>query len=272
MASPLVSVVIPVFNTGASAKVLAEKFARDDYENLEILLIDDGSTDDSLKLLKALKDPKIKVFSKENGGPSSARNFGLEKSKGKYLFFIDSDDDADANFISKLVSEKEKKNVALVSSGYLYHRLSDDSKSLVSCKPFKKKKNESKKSFVLRALLSGRLYAVNNKVFDAETIRKNNLRFDESLSFAEDTKFVLDYLSKAEGEILFVPEPLYIYNFGTETSIVSSANGIWENWEKSFKNVKAWVGKNPSLREKLLLRLLRLRWRVSCLRSKGGRK
>ena len=68
---PLVSIIIPVYNTGVSAKSLAEKLSQDKYKNLEIILVDDGSEDDSLKLLKSLNNPEIKLFSKKNGGASS---------------------------------------------------------------------------------------------------------------------------------------------------------------------------------------------------------
>ncbi|MBQ3430358.1 glycosyltransferase family 2 protein [Candidatus Saccharibacteria bacterium] len=268
--SPLVSIIIPVYNTGSSAKSLIKSLLKDSYKNLEIIAVDDGSTDDSLALLKSLSDPRLIIKSKENGGASSARNLGLSLSKGKYLLFIDSDDEVSPAFISRLVKEAEAPKVSLCVSGIRYKKLNKNLETLDGIKPFFKKKNESTKSLVLRSLLTdGRMYAVFNKIFQSKVIKSNSIRFDESLNFAEDTKFVLDYLKFAKGEIKFILEPLYIYNFGTETSTIKKSGKIWNNWQTSFKNLKQWVGKSPTLREKFLLLLIHCRWYVSYRRSKN---
>lgn len=273
MNSPLVSVIIPVFNTGALAKNLAEKLSHDKYKNLEILLIDDGSTDNSLDVLKSINNPKIQVFSKKNGGVSSARNLGIKKSKGDFLLFVDSDDEVSPEFISSLVMAMKNPAISLAVTGVRYKKLGKGTDENVYLDAFPEKPGESLEAFVLRSLLhDGRMYPVFNKIFRAEIVRKNHLTFDETLKFAEDTKFVLDYLKLSSGKIEFILEPFYVYNYGTPTSSVKKLEGDWQNWEKSFRNLQKFVGKNPSLREKSLLSFIRLRWRVSWLRSKGGRK
>ena len=268
MTRPLVSIVIPVFNTGASAKKLAESLLSCTYDNLEIILIDDGSKDDSLKTLKTLKNPKLKILSKPNGGASSARNYGIENSHGEYLLFIDSDDSVDKTFIEKLVSNIERPNISLVATAVHYKKLSRDTSEDVYLEPFPYLKNEKTTTFVLRSLLAdGRMYPTFNKIFQASIIRKHNLRFDESWDFAEDTKFVLDYLKYAKGKISFILEPLYIYNFGTATSSVKKTGIIWANWQKSFRYLKSWIGPHLSAKERGLLTLLHFKWRVACFRS-----
>lgn len=269
MSSPLVSVIIPVYDTGASAKLLAEKLIKDRYKNLEILLIDDGSTDDSLKILHSLKSPKVHAFHQANSGVSAARNVGLKKAKGDILFFIDSDDDIRPAFISELVSAMLDSEVSLAVTGVRYNKIKQNTSEDVYLDSLPQKPNESLEAYVLRSLLhDGRLYPVFNKAFRADVVRKNQLCFDESLRFAEDTKFVLDYLKVSNGKIAFIPKPLYVYNFGTTTSAVVELNNHWQNWEISFQNLRKFVGKNPSLREKALLRLVRLRWRISYLHSR----
>ena len=269
MKLPLVSVIVPVYNTGKSAKKLVEKILDSDYANLEVVLVDDGSTDDSLKNLKSIKSSKARIYSKENGGPSAGRNFGVEKAKGDYLIFIDSDDDIGIDFIGELVEGMRKKNTALVMTGVKYYRLDDGKVEELYSEPFVRKKNEGLEEYVLRSMLAdGRMYPAFNKIFDAEVVRKYNLRFDEKMNYGEDTKFVLDYLKKKEGEIRFVLEPLYMYNVGTETSTAAKTVGVWENWRKCYKNLKKWVGKRPSLREKILLKMIYLKWRASWLKAK----
>ena len=91
----MISVIVPVYNSEKYLKTCIESILNQTYKNLEILLIDDGSTDDSLQIVKsyAEKDIRIKVLTKENGGQSSARNLGLDKASGHYISFIDSDDE-----------------------------------------------------------------------------------------------------------------------------------------------------------------------------------
>ena len=120
---PLISVIIPVYNTGSSALKLVKKLLSDQYKNLEIILVDDGSADDSLKVLKTIESPKVTLKSKKNGGASSARNLGIKTAKGKYILFIDSDDGITPDFISSLVREKEKENTSLVVTGMRYKKL-----------------------------------------------------------------------------------------------------------------------------------------------------
>ena len=96
--------------------------------------------------------------------------------------------------------------------------------------------------------------------------------FDKTLNFAEDTKFVLDYLKKAKGQINFVLEPLYLYNFGTETSTIKTTASSWQNWQTSYNNLKAWLGPHPTFKEKFWLHAVHLRWRISYLRSRRRSK
>jgi len=101
---PLVSVIVPVYNVENYIEKCIESIIRQTYKNLEILLIDDGSTDKSSDLCEkyAERDSRIKIFHKENGGLSDARNFGIEHAEGEYLTFIDSDDFVDEDYIEFL--------------------------------------------------------------------------------------------------------------------------------------------------------------------------
>lgn len=102
--SPLISIIVPVYNIIPYLPRCVESLQKQTYRNLEILLIDDGSTDDTPALCDRLAegDIRIRVFHKENGGPSSARNFGLEQAKGTYVGFVDSDDYVDADMYERL--------------------------------------------------------------------------------------------------------------------------------------------------------------------------
>ena len=101
---PLISVIVPVYNIIPYLPRCVESLQKQTYPELEILLIDDGSTDDTPALCDRLaeNDPRIRVFHKENGGPSSARNFGLTQAAGAYVGFVDSDDYVDADMYERL--------------------------------------------------------------------------------------------------------------------------------------------------------------------------
>jgi glycosyltransferase involved in cell wall biosynthesis len=269
--TPKVSVIIPVYNTGKEAAKLTEFFL-ENYPKLEIILVDDGSKDDSYDILKKLaanqkneQTSTINVYTKKNGGASSARNYGIEKATGDYIVFMDSDDEVRKDYLVKLVDGITEENVDLVTTGKLYHRLATgQKKNLFTNEIAPKRPDETFKNYILRLLNSdGRMYSVNNKIFRADIIKKNHLRFDEKATFAEDTRFVLDYLKNIEGEIKFIYEPLYVYNFGTETSTVASSSLIWENWISAYEFVKNWVGEPITKEESKNLKKLLTRWKIS---------
>ena len=111
----LISVIVPVYNVEKYLKQCVNSIIKQTYTNIEIILIDDGSTDNSAHICDefAQIDPRIKVFHKANGGLSSARNEGIKKSKGKYLTFIDSDDDISEDYVSYLYGLIKKYKVKL---------------------------------------------------------------------------------------------------------------------------------------------------------------
>ena len=116
---PLISVIVPVYNILEYLPRCVESLCRQTYPNLEILLVDDGSTDGTGQLCDKLgeKDTRIRVFHKENGGSSSARNLGIAKARGKYLGFVDSDDYVDSRMYELLEAAIEKYQVKAAQVG-----------------------------------------------------------------------------------------------------------------------------------------------------------
>ena len=102
----LLSIVIPVYNAEKYLHLSIESVLKNDYKNFELILIDDGSSDNSLEICKrfADSDKRIKVFTQENKGTSATRNRGLELAKGEYVAFLDSDDWVDKDMYSYLIS------------------------------------------------------------------------------------------------------------------------------------------------------------------------
>ena len=102
---PLVSVIIPVYNLGHHLQHCFKSVANQTYRNLEILLVNDGSTDDSLNICNQFADldNRVRVIDKKNGGVSSARNIGLDNAHGEYIAFIDGDDIIAPFYIEELL-------------------------------------------------------------------------------------------------------------------------------------------------------------------------
>ena len=114
-----ISVIVPVYNIIPYLPRCVESLRTQTYENLEILLIDDGSTDETPALCDRLatEDERIRVFHKKNGGPSSARNFGLQQAGGEYVGFVDSDDYVEADMYERLYGAIEKTGMPVAQVG-----------------------------------------------------------------------------------------------------------------------------------------------------------
>ena len=271
--SPLVSIVVPIYNSSKYLEKCIKSIKNQSYKNLEIILVNDGSTDDSLTIIKkhAKNDSRIKIVNQKNAGQSSARNTGIKKATSEYISFIDSDDEIKSSYIEDLLLAFDP-SVSLSVCGMHYKRLRQKTANDVYINPLRsRRKKESKKAYILYLLaVDGRMYSSVNKLYRTSIVK--NLKFDTSLNFAEDTKFVLDYLKKAEGEISFILKPLYIYNFGTTDSTINKTAIKWENWQTSYTNLKKWLGAHPTIKEKFWLHAVHLRWRVSFVRSKRRAK
>lgn len=115
MKKELISIIVPIYNVEKYLENCINSIINQTYKNIEILLIDDGSTDSSSKICDELskEDSRIRVFHKKNGGLSSARNYGLDRMKGEYVTFVDSDDTIEKDYIEYMYNLIQKYNVSL---------------------------------------------------------------------------------------------------------------------------------------------------------------
>jgi len=272
--NPKVSIIVPIYNVAKYLPKCLDSIINQTHQNLEVLLIDDGSTDDSGRITNqfAKKDSRIKVIHQKNQGQSAARNHGLELATGDFISFIDGDDEIKPTFIADLLTPFTNNNVSLSVCGMHYKRLRTHSAEDVYISPLRPRKGaESQKAYILYLLaVDGRMYSSVNKLYQAEVAK--SLKFDEKLNFSEDTNFVLNYLKKAKGEIAFVLKPLYVYNFGTSGSTINQTAIKWSNWRNAYQLLKVWLGPHPSIKEKFWLHIVHLRWRISYIRSKRRAK
>ena len=110
-----VSIIVPMFNSEKSVSKLINSLINQTYKNIEIILIDDGSTDQTTKICKNyINDPRIKMYFQEHSGVAAARNQAIQIASGKYMYFCDSDDYLELNMIEQMVNAYQKNHVSLV--------------------------------------------------------------------------------------------------------------------------------------------------------------
>lgn len=213
----LLSVVVPIYNREATLPELMDSLLAVKSDALEILLVNDGSTDASLALCKsyAEQDARIKVIDKKNGGVSSARNAGIEAASGIYLAFADGDDLVVPEVLGNAIRDLENAKENLLVFDYLSRDI-DSGKEKKS--PFVlpcdhvMAKDELVEKILSRLLLHDGtgLASVWNKFFSASLVQEHKIRFCETLHYGEDWRFVVDFLDIAQSA-LYRPEVLYIY-------------------------------------------------------------
>jgi len=203
--NPLISVVIAVYNTGKYLRPCLDSIVNQTYKNLEIILVDDGSTDNSLSVCKeyAAKDNRIIVHHKENGGVSSARNQGIRLAHGDYFSFIDSDDFIELDTYEYLMNIVNTHHVDAVN--YEYY-ISSSKKTTVHKIDDKDYGIFDKKQAVYQ-LVHNVLFAWN-KLFSKRII--DGVFFDETVARGEDSLFSILAFDKAD-KVWFDKRPLYYY-------------------------------------------------------------
>lgn len=212
----LVSVVVPIYNAEDYLDKCLQSIVQQTYPHMEIILVDDGSTDQSPALCDewASRDPRIQVVHKSNAGPGMARNTGIDTANGKYIFFFDSDDYVEQTLVEKCVSDAKEHGSAVVMFGRV--DVYDDVKYVERKVKAEKRifHSDSIKNELLPLLFTYELgfgISVWGKMFSLEVIRDNNLRFkSRQETIAEDAFFVMDLLTCAS-VITIIPECLYYY-------------------------------------------------------------
>ena len=175
-----VSVIVPVYNVGKFLAKCLESLVGQTFKNIEIICINDGSTDNSLEILNSFagKDERIILVNQPNQGVSKVRNCGLEMARGKFLLFIDGDDYIASDFVEKLYAKACKTGAEITAGNIVYDEEGNLIRNnFISKQTFKINKEilvsiNEKASFAKSVIICGKLFA-------ADFVRKNNLKFME---------------------------------------------------------------------------------------------
>ncbi len=202
-----ITVVVPVYNMAEHLEKAVNTLLSQSYKNYEIILVNDGSTDTSGKLCDDLSNQHkcIRVFHKENGGLSSARNKGIDVATGDFIIFPDPDDWVDENYLSCLIDAHNDTDLEICG----HYIVTPDSQKTHN--PNATKTRLTKEQAIM-SLLKSTAYCgfAWNKMYHLDIIKANNLRFDEELGMAQDLHFAFRYILLCN-KIAYNPEPHYFY-------------------------------------------------------------
>jgi len=232
---PFVSVIMPAYNMASYIAVSLESLKKQTLRPLEVIVVDDGSSDDTPKVATDVlsnSDLIWKIISQENKGVSVARNVGINESRGNYICFLDADDYVDQTFAEKLYVNAKKCNCDMVFCKY--DRVSSDGKVITS---FDEVYNPKILQQLSLEVTSGRYVAeeymkfnidiwIGNAMYKREMLMEKNIMFTPGCKRCEDREFVLKALLSSK-KIIFVPEVLSFY-VDRATSVSHNSNDYKE--------------------------------------------
>ncbi len=204
---PIISVIVPVYNTQKFIDRCLKSIIRQTFKNFEIIIINDGSTDKSLDICKSysLNDDRIRIFTKENGGLASARNAGIDKARGKYLKFVDSDDEITDDCLEKHLCNGPTD---IVVSGFIMKWNNKSTNICPEKQIINNKADIIKFTSGLDIILRG---SSCNKLYKRSIVIENNILFPNSTNdVSEDHIFNWRYLTKCNS-LISIPDACYYY-------------------------------------------------------------
>jgi glycosyltransferase involved in cell wall biosynthesis len=263
MKNPLVSVIVPIYNVEKYLEQCLLSIVNQTYYNLEIILVNDGSTDNSFKIIDNFKekDQRIKVFNQINQGNSAARNTGLNSALGDFIMFVDSDDWIAESICSQLVDTIIEYNadVVLTSFNYEYEYKSIPSKLFKSklvfeksdyIKFYRKILGPTKKELSKPADLD-KLSTVWGKLYKSTLIKNNKVQFEDIklIGAGEDLLFNLEVLINAKTAIC-LPNSLYHYRKINLTSFTKHFKpNLFNKWSEAlFQKIRALTENDNELK------------------------
>lgn len=208
--SPIVSIITPVYNCKKFLTQCVDSILAQSYNNFELLLIDDGSTDGSSKICDAYSrtDRRISVYHQSNKGVSSARNLGIEKASGEWITFVDSDDILKSDALYNLLQEIDH-DIEFIMCGYEY--LQNGKVTYTTAmfhNRYKCNRDEGISQMYTNEYWS---WFICSKLFRNRIIQDNQIYFDETIYLGEDRLFIAKYICSMTGSFAFASDSLYIY-------------------------------------------------------------
>lgn len=246
----MVSVIIPIYNVSNFINRGVEQVLAQTYNNYEIILVNDGSTDESLEICNAWarKDDRIRVISKRNGGAGSARNIGIEKAQGDFIYFYDIDDKISSNLLEYCVRTIEQYDVDLIVFGYESEETTYNSSTTVRfTEKVIRTNDELRDCFVDEFVLKMNGFPWN-KFYRKSFLDENGLRY-ENQRIQQDEVFNLKVYQRLE-RVYISPKVLYTYYVyekgNTRSRFIEGRFDIYKSVNRHFVDLKKFWRLNDS--------------------------
>lgn len=245
-----VSVIIPIYNVEKYLRTCVDSVIGQTYRDLQIILVDDGSTDRCGAICDAYaqKDDRVTVIHQENGGPSAARNNGMLHALGEYIIFVDADDQLFPLSIQSMVNYVNQTDAELVLGGYL------DRSPYGEFEIYEFNSGVDTKEKLISAVINGTGGVLWAKLFRTEIIAANGIRLNNKVHFSEDMLFVLEYIQYVHkwGN---VQVPVYMYNRQNESSLTKKKSksliSSYTIFAVELKKILIQLGMNPEKAERI---------------------
>lgn len=274
MDSPLVSFIIPIYNSQQTIERCLCSIRNQTFQNYEVLMINDGSTDHSLLILQKYQanDPRFRLINKKNSGVSNSRNLGILKARGKYLQFVDSDDWITRDAAADFISVAEKLDCDMVISDYyrvinrkIYIKGHIPEEGLITRNAFAEYMMQAPANFYYGVMW--------NKFYRTDIVKAHNLRCSEELNWCEDFRFNLEYIQYTKN-VFVSKKPIYYY-VKTKGSLISTQVNfkqvirtkriLFDYYKELYKNIDLYdenkfkiqmfflsVARDPGKRKKII--------------------
>lgn len=260
------SIIIPIYNAEVFLKECIGSLVRQTYDRFEVILINDGSTDNSSKIIDdfASKDKRIKIINQENLGVSAARNAGLDNATGKYIIFIDADDYLrDILALEKMHTTATNHQCDVIMYDIQY----EDKNVHYPLNGGEYSDKEGVDSFLFEMIKDEHLNSPCNKVYKRELLNQHRIRFDENIKIGEDLLFNVEYFKHCSS-VYYLKESFYFYR----TSNINSATSRYlENKYSDLMTVNnkmiEWLKSRSSSKLINVARFIRIKNVLSCIRD-----
>ncbi len=251
----ILSIIVPVFNGAEYLRGCAEHLTRQTFTKYEVIFVNDGSTDNSGDLLEKIveQNSKFKVIHKPNGGTASTRNAGLDAAVGKYVTFLDCDDELDSTIYEKMINMIERHNADMVTCGFYFKVEAQAGNIYLEKNTYPTafyKTRDAIKEHLVEMWDSDIMSNVWNKVYRMSLIKNKKLRYRDGHVYTEDRVFNRQFLENCES-IAFADECLYYYvreRVGSTTEkyrddYFSIRLKEFKEFQTHFKNMGVWNDK-----------------------------
>lgn len=237
----MISIIIPVYNVGEYIKECLDSILMQTYKDLQIIIVDDGSSDNTMDIVKGYDD-KFKDFTilyQKNAGVSVARNTAFDHIKGEYTIYIDPDDFLELNMIENMYNRATKANVDIVISEFYVYYNSKDNRNYVekyNVDPRKIYNNYEVMDLVLNYELQGQLW---NKLFKTELLKRINFSFEPN-RYIQDAFPVFKAIYASKG-ICFIDKPLYYYRQRATSTVHKKNAKLAEDYYHAMSSIINYI-------------------------------